>query len=56
MPDIAAILLAIIISRPEECEAWIGRLRKQLRHYEALRLTETAQLRVQRGRLISAVG
>lgn len=56
MPDMAAILLAIILSNPEECADWIGRLTKELRNYAARRLAETAHLRVQRGRLISAIG
>lgn len=56
MPDIAALVLAIILSDPEDCVAWIGRVRRTLRNQVALRLPETAELRVQRGRLISATG
>jgi len=56
MPDMAAILLAIILSNPLECADWIGRLTKELRNYAAPRLAETALLRVQRGRLISPIG
>lgn len=56
MSNIAAVGLAIILSDPEQCVARTGRVPRALRSHVALRLTETAHLRVHRGRISSAIG